>query len=147
MTQALGETDKQISCRLHCREIRVSIDLAALSEVFAGLESASILGGNIARADAGGFSYWAAEPREIFEFRSGQKEPSAKVDRILGKYAFAEADSVDSRLRGNDRSGSILPEGIFCGGWIGYFGYELGRYIEKLPETAIDDLGMPLIRL
>ena len=147
MTQAIGETEKQISCRLHCREIRILIDLAALSEVFAGLESASILGGNIAKADAGGFSYWAGEPREIFEFRSGQKEPFTKVYRILGKYAFAEADSVDSRLRGNDKSGNMLPKGMFRGGWIGYFSYELGRYIEKLPETAIDDLGMPLIRL
>jgi len=157
----VARTDRPAVCKLHCRRVLTSAGLAALSEVFAGLRSASILGGNIAKADAGGFSYWAAEPREIFEFRSGQKEPFAKVYRILGKYAFAEADSVDSRpfgfapgglrsgqaLRGNDKSGNILPEGIFCGGWIGYFSYELGRYIEKLPETAIDDLGMPLIRL
>ena len=36
---------------------------------------------------------------------------------------------------------------MFCGGWIGYFSYELGRYIEKLPATAIDDIALPLIRL
>jgi len=159
--QALGETDKQVSCRLHCREIRVSIDLAALSEVFSGLESASILGGNEAKGDADGFSYWAAEPRDVFEFRAGQKEPLAKLDRVLGKYRLREADSVDSRpfgfaawglrsgqaLRGNDKSGNILPKGMFGGGWIGYFSYEFGRYIEKLPATTVDDLGMPLIRL
>ncbi len=40
-----------------------------------------------------------------------------------------------------------MPKGIFHGGWVGYFSYELGRYIEKLPETTIDDLQMPLIRL
>jgi para-aminobenzoate synthetase component 1 len=37
--------------------------------------------------------------------------------------------------------------GTFCGGWIGYFSYELGRYIERLPERAIDDLQIPLVRL
>jgi len=36
---------------------------------------------------------------------------------------------------------------MFCGGWIGYFAYELGRYIEKLPATTTDDLEMPLMRL
>jgi len=40
-----------------------------------------------------------------------------------------------------------MPSGMFCGGWVGYFSYELGRYIERLPETAVDDFGMPLIRL
>ena len=29
-----------------------------------------------------------------------------------------------------------LPKGIFIGGWVGYFSYELGRYIEKLPATS-----------
>ncbi len=37
--------------------------------------------------------------------------------------------------------------GTFCGGWIGYFSYELGRHIERLPERAVDDLQQPLIRL
>ncbi len=36
---------------------------------------------------------------------------------------------------------------MFCGGWIGYLAYELGRYIEKLPATTTDDLEMPLVRL
>ncbi|MFZ2148263.1 MAG: anthranilate synthase component I family protein, partial [Sedimentisphaerales bacterium] len=52
----------------------------------------------------------------------------------------------DTRLKTQDGRPE-LPKGIFLGGWIGYFSYELGRYIEKLPETTIDDLQMPLIRL
>jgi para-aminobenzoate synthetase component 1 len=132
--QALGETNRRILCKLHCREIRVSIDLAALSEVFGGLGSACILGGNEAKGDADGFSYWAAEPRDVFEFRSGQEEPFAKLHRVLNKYRLVE-------------SGDSLPKGMFVGGWIGYFGYELGRYIEKVPVSTTDDLVMPLIRL
>jgi len=148
-TVATAKTDKHILCRLHYKKICAFIDLPALSEIFARLKSASILGGNPAKADADRFSYWASEPKEIFEFKTGQKEPFGKLQKVLDKYKL-----VDSRFRGNDKGGDDdkgenddLPKGIFCGGWVGYFSYELGRYIEKLPETTTDDLQMPLIRL
>ena len=28
--------------------------------------------------------------------------------------------------------------------WVGYIGYDLGRWFEKLPVRAVDDVGMPL---
>jgi len=154
-------TDKRIVCRLHFKKIPASIDLPALSEIFAGLRGASILGGNPAKKDADGFSYWAAEPKEVFEFRSGQREPFGKLQQALDKYKLDEGLNVDSRFHGNDkrkeeilrcaqndkRRDDGLPKRIFHGGWVGYFSYELGRYIERLPETTIDDLKMPLIRL
>ena len=134
----VAKTDTFILCKPHCKEILTSIDLPALSERFANLKSASILGGNPAKADADRFSYWAAEPKEIFEFKTGQKDPFGKLKKILAKYQIEdhEGNHIGLPLRG-----------MFCGGWIGYFSYELGRYIEKLPETTIDDLKMPLIRL
>jgi len=134
-TGTVARTDKCILCKLHYKKIRAPINLPALNEIFAGLERASILGGNTAKKDADRFSYWAAEPKEVFEFRAGQKEPFGKLQKALAKYKL-ERDCE------ND-----LPKGIFCGGWVGYFSYELGRYIERLPETTIDDLQMPLIRL
>jgi para-aminobenzoate synthetase component 1 len=99
------------------------------------LKNPSILGANIARKDAGRFSYWAACPKEVFEFPAGQNDPFAKLQKALDKYKL------------EDDQETALPKGIFHGGWMGYFSYELGRYIEKLPETTIDDLQMPLIRL
>lgn len=112
----------------------MSVELSALSAAFAGLDRAAILGGNEAKGDADGFSYWAAGPREVLEFRAGQKEPFAKLQAALNKYRLAE-------------SGDALAQGMFVGGWVGYFGYELGRHIEKVPVTTADDLAMPLIRL
>ena len=134
--------DRVIPCRLYYRKTRKPINLSVLSETFAALKNPSILGGNISKIDGDRFSYWAAEPKEIFEFRVGQKEPFAKLQKALNKYKLEQ----DPRLKTQDTKDD-LPKGIFHGGWVGYFSYELGRYIEKLSETTIDDLRMPLIRL
>jgi len=167
-TGTATRASKSNFCKLHYKKVcppaffqkqEGGIDLAAVSEIFARRRLPSILGGNIAKKDADGFSYWAAEPKEVFEFWAGEKNPFGKLQKALAKYKLVE--DMDSRLRGNDKYISDLPEGIFRGGWIGYFSYDLGRYIEKLPESvprpswpwyhgleARDtDLRMPLIRL
>lgn len=131
----IAATDKCVLCRLHHKRVRTSVNLPGLNEVFAGRKSAAILGGNSAKTDAGRFSYWVCEPKDVFEFHTGQSDPFGKLQRILDKYRLENPRVID------------LPAGIFCGGWVGYFSYELGRYVEHLPETAIDDLEMPLIRL
>jgi para-aminobenzoate synthetase component 1 len=149
-TGTVAKTDKYILCKLHYKKICTPVNLPGLSEVFARLESASILGGNTAKTDADRFSYWAAEPKEIFEFRAGQKDPFGKLQKNLAKYKLEQDPRLKPALKrseGTQDSRPELPKGIFCGGWIGYFSYELGRYIERLPETTIDDLQMPLIRL
>jgi len=132
------KSNDSVPCELRCRRVRASLALPALSEAVARLESASILGGNKAKTDADGFSYWAAEPRELFEFRAGQEDPFGTLHEVLTNYVI-DRDQGDSA--------ELPPLGVFCCGWIGYFSYELGRYIEKLPATAIDDVGIPLIRL
>jgi len=141
-TETVVKTDKCVRCKLHYKKICASINLPALSQIFAGLKSASILGANSSKINADRFSYWAAEPKEIFEFRAGQKKPFEKLNKILNKYKLQLY-----AIHNTQDAGTNLPKGMFCGGWVGYFSYELGRYIETLPETTIDDLEMPLIRL
>jgi para-aminobenzoate synthetase component I len=116
-------------CKIHCKKIEDIIEPAVLTEEVAEFSGAAILGGN----DSSRFSYWACQPKEVFEFCAGQTEPFEKLQAVLERY----------ELEGN----SDLPKGMFVGGWIGYFGYELGRYIEKLPARAVDDLEMAMIRL
>ena len=124
------------ACQVHCRRIRTHTSLEALSETFSAFPSPVILGGNPAKGDADGFSYWAAEPKDVFEFTSAQTDPFSKLQSILSRYGRADCGRMD-----------LPSSGMFCGGWIGYFGYELGRHIERLPQKAVDDLHLPLIRL
>jgi para-aminobenzoate synthetase component 1 len=131
-TGTLTAKNKSATCRLHYKNISQSVNAASLSQFYSKLKFPAILGGN---PSVSRFSYWAAEPKEIFEFSSSDKKPFDKLSKILSKHKLNENFEND------------LPKGIFCGGWIGYFAYELGRYIEKIPANAIDDLKTPLIRL
>lgn len=122
-----------VECQVHFRKADVSLRFAAVTEVFAGHQRPVVLGGNHSGCVGNNFSVWVCSPLEVFEFVDGCG-PFEKLDAVLGKY------KVDKKPEG-------LPGGMFCGGWVGYFGYELGRYIEKVPTAAVDDLRMPLIRL
>ncbi len=131
------------ACRVHYKKISARTTLRALSETFSLRPSPSILGGNPAKADADGFSYWAAEPIDTFEFTTAQKDPFSKLEAALGRYRLWDLPAVDHSATPE----APLPSGIFRGGWIGFFSYELGRHIERLPERTFDDIHMPLIRL
>ena len=131
MAMAARETNEIYLCGVHCRKISKSISVDGLNEVFASLEDAVILGGN----SAGRFNYWMCEPKEVFEFGNGDTDVFEQLHERLEKYKL---EGVRPKELGKE---------IFCGGWAGYFSYELGRCIEQLPETTVDDLNMPAVRI
>jgi para-aminobenzoate synthetase component 1 len=154
MTTAVLPIERKTSTcrgRLHYRRIALDIAPSSLSEIFSKLPGVSILGGNPSKAQADGFSFWMAKPVEIFEFRAGQKGPFEKLQSVLNKYRMQNETHLDSRFRGNDTlSDDILPKGIFTGGWVGFFSYDLGRFVEPtayIDGHVKDDLMLPLIRL
>jgi len=129
---SLPTIKKHTICRLHSAIKSVEINLDSLSEVFSALPGVSILGGNSSKETADGFSYWMAMPKVVFEFHAGQTEPLKKLQQVLNKYKPAKPP---------------LPNGLFTGGWVGFFGYELGSHLEPAPCTNTNDLRLPLIRL
>lgn len=79
----------------------------------------------------GRFSYCSPAAAEIIEFdRSSTVDPLNMLESAYRKYNTAPVD---------------LPV-PFVGGWLGYLSYDLGRYIEKLPDSATDDIPLPLMR-
>ncbi|MHC5159354.1 MAG: chorismate-binding protein, partial [Planctomycetota bacterium] len=124
------QPQQPIFCKPHVCQIETDISLPSLSEAVSGMSFPAILGGN---ESVDGWSIFAAEPVEVFEFSLHQDQPFDKLQAFLSRYQMADD------VRG--------PSGMFCGGWIGFFGYELGRFIESLPATAVDDVGFPVIRL
>ncbi len=71
----------------------------------------------------------------IFSYRDG-------TVRSLQMNPF---DALRVALRQVEIDPDSRPEGLppFVGGAIGYLAYELGRYIERLPGRAVDDLHLP----
>ena len=122
--------EQVVYCKLHTVKVKHDILLPCLTEVVAAKSLPAILGGN---NSVEGQSIFAAEPVEVFEFSLQQDAPFEKLKNILSKYQLKEK-----------MSGTF--SGFSCG-WIGYLGYELGRFIEKMPNQAADDLGFPVIRL
>ena len=116
-------------CRLVFEKASRQVELDKLTRYFSSLSNPSILGGAVFNSERNRYSYFAAEPVEIFEFFTGQTNPFEKLKVILNKYHL---------------EGSL--DGVFTGGWIGFFSYDINTYLEDIP-VAGDDVKLPLIRL
>ncbi len=81
---------------------------------------------------AGRWSFLVAEPVAVVEGSAPGDDP------------FAAARAALARL---DRSSPAPGAPPFAGGLVGHLGYELGRRLERLPAAAIDDQGLPDLRL
>lgn len=125
----MTKTRNPITCRPHVRPVAARAELSALAQTLAAKNAPAVLGGN---PSVRGVSVFAAEPVETLELALSDNDPFGKLNAFLSRYQLA--------------SDATLPP-FFCGGWIGYFGYELGRFIEKLPHRAADDIGLPMVQL
>jgi para-aminobenzoate synthetase component 1 len=93
--------------------------------------------------DVGGqgrYSFLGAEPAGWFRSRGGENELCWG-----GRRASWRGDPFDAVRRILARQPLLAPEGAppFVGGAVGYFGYDLRYYVERLPCQGRDDLGLP----
>ena len=80
----------------------------------------------------GRFSFIGSEPGEVIEFIEGMEKP---FEKLRGDF---EAAGIFS-----GKEGAIEDQFPFTGGFVGYLSYDLGRYIERISNTAETDIEIP----
>jgi anthranilate synthase component 1 len=82
------------------------------------------------------FLVFKSRGRRVETTRSGRREERALA---AGEDPLNVLEGLLSGLR--FVSDADLPP--FCGGAVGYLGYDTVRFFERLPEATVDDLGLP----
>ncbi|HAG12067.1 MAG TPA: aminodeoxychorismate synthase component I [Desulfotomaculum sp.] len=119
---------------------KLAADFISLYEHLIRLPNSFLLESSLMIDGIGRYSFLGADPFLIFRSKnhciqliSNQKcvtlsgNPFSKLKELLNTYRIEE-----SNLQ--------FP---FCGGAAGFFSYDLGRILEKLPSLADDDLNLP----
>jgi len=90
------------------------------------------------------YTFLGSRPREAWRLEAG-----GAVRRWTPDTGWSDPDPVDdpiedlaARLRGLR---PVVPPGVprFFGGAVGYLGYDVVRYIERLPDAPPDPVGLP----
>jgi para-aminobenzoate synthetase component I len=79
------------------------------------------------------WTYLTADPVAVLEAPAAGPDPFAVARRLLARLDGTPVDRPDA------------PP--FLGGLVGFLGYDLGHALERLPSIAIDDQGLPPLRL
>jgi para-aminobenzoate synthetase component 1 len=112
-------------------------DSAPLFEAIADAPWAVFLDSGSHHAGQGRYDVLAAEPYVRLVTRANMTEIHADTISLTRDDPFSV---VRHYLGANTSNASFLP---FCGGAIGYFGYDLARRIERLPSAAHDAERLP----
>ena len=123
--------DKTTTVRLVVEEVSCVAPLAVLLERSRDCADSFVLG-DFGGGKPGRFSYLGLEPIELLEFSgSDSGDPFDLLQAACDKYRLDDCGELP------------VP---FVGGWVGYLSYDLGRYIEKLPDEVEHDVDLPLWR-
>ncbi len=90
----------------------------------------------------GRYSFLGSEPTVIFKSKEGKIEISEKGET---RTFDIKGDPLHHLKELMSRYQPVKLPGLprFFGGAVGYIGYDMVKFFEKLPETVEDDLGLP----
>ena len=116
----------------------------AALEALAGQPQPAMLESSALDARYGRYSILACRPRAVLAVHEGVVR-DGEGRRLPGETVLAALGAALGRFRAEGREGQApTPYGP---GWIGYVGYEFGRYLERLPGRAVRDTSLPDVHL
>ncbi|WP_028835044.1 MULTISPECIES: aminodeoxychorismate synthase component I [unclassified Pseudoalteromonas] len=120
----------------NCVELAISQNCIEVFSHFAHLPYAILLDSGDSDHINSRFDIIAIDPQRTLEVENNQSvfnnQPNIKSCFEIMNNELAKLDST--------KAANNLP---FNGGWLGYFGYDLGRTIEQLPSSALHDINLP----
>jgi len=120
----------------NCVELAISQNCIEVFSHFAHLPYAILLDSGDSDHINSRFDIIAIEPQSTLEVKNNltvfNNQASAKSCFEIMNDELAKLDTT--------KAANNLP---FNGGWLGYFGYDLGRTIEQLPSSALNDIDLP----
>ncbi len=117
---------------IRTQSIRSAPSIEAILSTIARYERPAVLDSADVGPGRGRYTVVACEPVEVAEWDGNGEDPFEAM-----RHKLAQTGIVPG--------GQKIDYG-FCIGWIGYFAYEAGRFIEKLPATTRADVSMPVAR-
>lgn len=93
----------------------------------------------------GRYSFLSSNPSVVIESKGGSVKITGKA-KAARTSTMNPLDYINKIMKGFK---FVKVKGLprFCGGLVGFVGYGVIRFIEKIPDTCKDDLGLPDLRL
>jgi len=136
----MGDSQSALAGHLVVERLGSQVGPGEAFNSFSSLPFCFFLDSALVEGRLGRFSFLGARPR-IFVSSKGRSVRwfEAGVERRLRRNPFALLRSLINS-HGIERREHPVP---FVGGLVGYLGYDLCHFVERLPRTARDDIRLP----
>ena len=105
------------------KEIKTKLSAFEIFTLFKDEKDSFILDSAMDKNKLGRYSFISSNPFKTLKYKNSEENPLNYLQEELNKYKV--------------ENNTHIP---FIGGAVGYLSYDLGNYIEKLPQTAKKDL-------
>ncbi|MHB8919322.1 MAG: hypothetical protein ACYC4H_14950, partial [Desulfocucumaceae bacterium] len=127
------------------KELDAEPDVVSLFQGIVDLPGSILLDSGMLVEGMSRYSYMSADPFIIITSRGNRVRIEKRRGPGAGRVEIREGNPLDI-IGDLLRDIRLDPEGCpfpFFGGAAGFFAYDLGRQLEKIPELAADDTGTP----